>query len=276
MGNAARGRNTAVGASFRAADQNTRVAASALSGGFAYRLFFWLLRCARSSAAGWASTRSPADAVETGGIPYAAADAVGDAARAAGMEPWLCLVVGIPALLWAGYTGAKAATLIHGLVWDSRANRRQNPLVASLVFSGLMVVIAFTVFAIEWLRDITSLIGLLAAVLTIGPVAALWLWVSLQLPHGDATMKALIPGAVFVGVGLECLYIATAYFLEPNLERSTAVYGAAGATSVLLFWMYLGGRLVVSPILNSSLYHEQREKHVAADSVEWQDTIIRP
>ena len=52
------------------------------------------------------------EAVERGGIPGAFSNAVGDATRAAQSDSWWLLAVGIPLLLWAGFTGAKAAVLI--------------------------------------------------------------------------------------------------------------------------------------------------------------------
>ena len=45
----------------------------------------------------------------------------------------------------------------------------------------------------------------------------------------------------------------------PKLEKSTSLYGGLGATTTLLFFMYIVGSLVVAaPVLNSSLHHELR------------------
>ena len=51
------------------------------------------------------------------------------------------------------------------------------------------------------------------------------------------------------------------YFLGPKLEKSTSLYGALGAVTTLLFFMYIVGSLVVAaPVLNSSLHHELRKQ----------------
>ena len=43
----------------------------------------------------------------------------------------------------------------------------------------------------------------------------------------------------------------------PKLESSTSLYGSLGATTTLLFFVYMMGLLVVAaPVLNSSLYDE--------------------
>ena len=76
---------------------------------------------------------SAEDALATGGIPAAAAAAIGDAARDADTSRWWLLAVGLPALLWAGYTGTKATVLIHGLVWNDTPDKLGNMLKSSLV-----------------------------------------------------------------------------------------------------------------------------------------------
>jgi uncharacterized BrkB/YihY/UPF0761 family membrane protein len=89
------------------------------------------------------------------------------------------------------------------------------------------------------------------------PLAALWLWVSVHLPHRDAPWQALIPGALVVAIGFQVLHQVIAYLLVPKLEKSTSLYGDLGATTTFLFFMYMTAILVVTaPVLNSSLYDE--------------------
>jgi len=61
---------------------------------------------------------------------------MGDVARASKASAWWLLAIGVPLLLWAGYSGAKAMQLIHALVWNEPPPRTQ-PLKASLVFTGI-------------------------------------------------------------------------------------------------------------------------------------------
>ena len=100
--------------------------------------------------------------------------------------------------------------------------------------------------------------GVIAPVLTFAPLTGLWLWVSLQLPHRDAPWKALLPGALLVGIGFPVLHQLVLTFLVPKLDKSTSLYGSLGATTTVIFFIYLLATLVVTaPILNSSLYQEQ-------------------
>ena len=77
-----RPRHVAIAVPLRAVERNRRVAATVLAGGFAYRIFLWLLPFGLivGGGLGLADARSTEDAVEGGGIPAAVSNAVGDAA----------------------------------------------------------------------------------------------------------------------------------------------------------------------------------------------------
>ena len=253
-------RHVSLAVPFRAAERNRRVAASVLAGGIAYRLFLWLLPLGLilGGALGLMDADSTEEAIATGGLPAAVVDVIGDVARAAESDWWWLLGIGVPLLLWAGYTGAKAVQLIHSLVWDEPPPRT-NPLKSSLVFTGVLCAFMVAAGITWWLRDESALVGLLAAALATVPLAAFWLWASLRLPHRDASWRALLPGAILVAIGFQVLHVLIVEFLVPKLEKSTTLYGSLGAMTTLLFFMYLVGKLVVTaPILNSSLHHELR------------------
>ena len=199
-------------------------------------------------------------ALADGGISAGVVNAIGDAARSSNAAAWWMLAVGVPLLLWAGYTGAKAMQLIHALVWNEPPPRTA-PLKASQAFTsvctGFMIAVALT----WWLRDASWFVGLVAALIAIVPLAALWLWTSFWLPHGNASWKALLPGAILVAIGFQVLHVLVVEFIVPKLEKSTSHYGGLGVIATFLFFMYFAGRLVVTaPILNSSLHEELRKQ----------------
>ena len=196
------------------------------------------------------------DAIALGGVPAAIADVIGDIARASESDWWWLLGVGVPLLLWAGYSGAKAVQLIHSLVWDEPPPRIK-PLQSSLSFTGVLCALMAAVSLTWLLREEALSVGLLAATLSIVPLTGVWLWVSLHLPHGDARCHALLPGALVVAIGFQLLHGVIVNFLVPKLEKATTLYGSLGAMTTLLFFMYVVGRLVVTaPVLNSSLHAE--------------------
>jgi uncharacterized BrkB/YihY/UPF0761 family membrane protein len=64
-----------------------------------------------------------------------------------------------------------------------------------------------------------------------------------------------------VGVGFQVLHDLVLTFLVPKLEKSTSLYGGLGATTTVIFFIYLLATLVVTaPILNSSLSQELNRK----------------
>jgi len=101
--------------------------------------------------------------------------------------------------------------------------------------------------------------SLAASVLAGGVAYRLFLWVSLELPHGTASWKALLPGAFLVAVGFQVTHGLVVYLLGPKLEKSASLYGDLGVVATMLFFMWVVGRIVVTaPILNSALHDELR------------------
>jgi uncharacterized BrkB/YihY/UPF0761 family membrane protein len=261
-------RHVSLAVPLRAAERNRRVAASVLAGGLAYRLFLWLLPFGLivGGALGFLHANSTEKAVSRGGLPAAVSNAIGDVARSQHSNSWWLLAVGVPLLLWAGYAGAKAVQLVHSLVWE-QPPPKTKPLRASLAFTGMLCAVWAAVGLAWWLRDETWP-GVIVATLATAPLAGLWLWASLHLPHGDAPWQALLPGALLIAIGFQVIHELIVTFLVPKLEKSSSLYGSLGATTTLIFFIYLMATLVVaSPVLNSSLHYELRRTHdQAADA----------
>lgn len=250
-------RHVVLAVPIRAAERNRRVAASVLAGGLAYRLFLWLLPFGLivGGALGFLNSDSTERAAEGGGLPAAISDAIGDASRAAQTESWWLLTVGVALLVWAGYSGAKAVRLIHSLVWEEPPSR-SRPLLESLAFTGMLCAVWAEIALRWWVRDETGP-SLLVALLSVAPLAGLWLWVSLHLPHGDAPWQALLPGALVIAIGFQVLHEVVVIYLVPKLETSTSLYGSLGFATTIIFFVYLIATLVVAaPILNRSLHEE--------------------
>ena len=189
--------HASVAVPFRAMERNRGVAANVLAGGCAYRLSLWLLPFGLvvGGALGLADADSVEDAVASGGIAAAVVNMIGDIARAADTNSWWLLLVGVPLLLWEGYTGARALQLVHSLVWDEPPPRIR-PLSSSLAFSAGVCVFFAAVSLTWWLRDTAPLAQLGVLVLMVVPLAGLWLLVSLRLPHGSALVDGAPAGRV--------------------------------------------------------------------------------
>jgi uncharacterized BrkB/YihY/UPF0761 family membrane protein len=254
----ARTKDVSVAVPLRAVRRNSRVAATVLAGGVAYRLFLWLVPFSLvvGGLLGLGDANDLEEALSGGGLPAAVVNAIGDAARDAETNSWWLILVGVWLLLWAGYTGAKAIQLIHALVW-SDPPPKAKPLKNSLAFSATCIAFIAVGSLTWWFRDQAEVTQLLIAGVMVLPLAGIWLWVSLLLPHGQANWKSLLPGALFAAIAFQVLHGAVVYFLADKLEKSTSLYGALGIVTTVLFFMYLVGRIIVTaPIINSALHDE--------------------
>lgn len=242
---------------FRFAEGDKRVAAGVLAGGIAYRLFFWLIALAflLGGVFGFLDRSSVESAAAHSGLGVALADAVGDAARDSATARWWLLVIGGWLLLWSGYTGTKALVLVHATVWGVTPPRLGNPLVASLVFTGGALGYMAAMAAARWLRAEIDVLGLIVTLALVALPFAGWMLASRALPNRAETLLDLVPGALLVAVGVQALYLFTALFLGPKLSSATALYGAVGIATTILFWLFIVGRLVIAAaILNAATY----------------------
>lgn len=254
---------------FRAAERNRSIAASVLAGGIAYRLFLWLLPFGLivGGALGLGDAEGVESAAATGGLPAAVVNAIGDIAQAADSNAWWLLVTGVPLLLWEGYTGARALQLIHSLIWNEPPPR-MRPLPSSVAFSAGVCLFIAAILLSWWYRDATYARQVVVLAVMVAPLAGLWVWVSLRLPHGSASWRALLPGAFLVAVGFQVVHGMVVWLFGPKLEHAASLYGGLGVVATLLFFMWLVGRIVVTaPILNNSLHEELRE-HGAESELE--------
>jgi len=179
------------------------------------------------------------------------------------------LAVGCWLVLWTGYTCSKTLVLAHAAIWRVEPPRLGKPLRASLLFSGCTLGFIVAMGAARWVRGESEVGGLVSTILVIGVPFAIWLLVSRALPNGAQEWLELVPGAVVMGVGLQAMHLFTAYFLGPKLSSATQLYGLVGVVTTMLFWFYLGGRLIVA---SATLNAEVAETRAPKPSVALGDT----
>lgn len=254
----ARTSHRSVDAGFLAADRNKRVAAGVLAGGVAYRFFFWMLAISLlgNGALGFFDVRDIQDVLTEQGVDSAIVDTI-ETGQPSGSGRWWLVIVGIWLVLWTGYLGAKALMLVHATVWGVAAPRVRNVLIASLVFTGTVLLLIGAMSAARWVREESPTPGVVATFAVVVVPFAIWLMASRYLPHEDVGWMGLLPGAALVAVGLEGLHLFTVYFLGPKLANATELYGVLGVVSTTLFWLYIVGRLVVgAATINASVYEQ--------------------
>jgi uncharacterized BrkB/YihY/UPF0761 family membrane protein len=233
------------------------VAGKVLSAAIAYRLFLWILPLALTLAGvlGFLRDRrptQPSDVAGDLGLSAYVASSVADAASQAEKGRYLLLLIGLVGLWTASTAGAKTVIVVHSLVWGEPLPSVKGPR-AALGFLGFAVAAISITIGVRFAGSGVGRSGL-AEVVVLGSLGALWLAVSQYLPHGAATWRQLVPGAIVVGAGVALIHFLTSVYLIHRIAKSSELYGGLGAAAAILLWLYFVGRLLVlSAVVNAAL-----------------------
>jgi uncharacterized BrkB/YihY/UPF0761 family membrane protein len=252
-----RERRITVALGFAIADRSRQTAASVLAGALAFRFFLTLLPLTLVFVVGLGYLKdvggSPADAAKQFGIKGVLASTLNQSASFHDPGRTAVLLLGLFAVFSGARTAAATLRAIHALAWGIPVARWKKGGRAGLLFLAVVMVgFASAGLATRARTEAGVVIGFGASLVTASFVATLWVGVSLLLPHrDDADWKAMIPGAVLVGVGFALLQALTANLIGPKLSKDSSLYGSLGVAFVVLGWLYLVGRLLVAaPLLN--------------------------
>ena len=240
-------------------DHDAEVGGSIMAGALAYRLFIWLLPLALVAVAGLgiassAASRSPESAARSAGLAGLVSSSV--AAAADSPARWYAILIGIPILIYATRTVLRTLVVTHRLIWiDLRGAAPKPTIGATLRLLGALlgfVVSALASAARAWSPGSGVLVILLIPL----PFAALWLLVSVRLPHRTAPWQALVPGALAFGVGVQLLNVVIAYVIAPQAASKQGTYGSLGIAAALLLGLFLISRLITATaVLNAVLWN---------------------
>lgn len=248
-------------------DRDVEAGGGIIAGALAYRFFIWLLPLALVSVAGLGiasdvASQSPQETVRTLGISGFVSRSIVTSAE--GSARWYALLVGIPILVYATGSLLRALITAHRLLWqDVRGAAPKPTLGATLRLLVLLIGFSVVTALSGAVRASAPMPGILVTAGAILPYAGLWLLISLRLPHRGAEWRALVPGALAVGLGLELLHAFTAYVLEPYAVAKQGTYGALGAAAALLLGLFILCRLVVVGAVLSATLWERRERETA-------------
>lgn len=237
--------------------------ASLVAGGLAYRLFFWLVPFGlllASILSLWErdDPESFEDAARDFGLGAVAARAARDAIERESEARWYFLVAGLMLTFWFGIGVVRALRVAHYLAWRERPEKLPRPLVAGLFFTLLATVLIVASASTSWAREQLGAEGIGITLLAVVLYAGSALWMMSLLPHRDTPWTALIPGAVLIALGVQVLHLVVALYLAPKIGRSSQLYGSLGAATVVLLWLYINARLIVSAaFLNATLWERR-------------------
>jgi len=257
-----RRRHGSVDTVFEMVDRDAELGGGIIAGALAYRLFIWLLPLALVAVAGLgiaadAASKTPESAARSAGLAGLVSKSVASAATGPGR--WYALLVGVPILVYVTRGLLRALIGAHRLLWaDLRAAAPKPTMLGTLRLLALLLCFPVAVGIASALRARSGAGGLVVTLFVLLPYAAVWLLVTVRLPHRTAAWTALIPGALLFAVGLEALHVFGAYVLAPYAIAKQGTYGALGTAAVLLLALFLVSRLMVAAaVLNATLWERR-------------------
>lgn len=253
----ARTRHASVDFGLSLIERDSGIGGGLLAGALAYRLFVLLLPTALLLVSGLGVYAGSVDESTTQVAKKAGLHGlIGSqvAATASGRARWIIFILMVPAVLYATAKLYRALAIVHAIAWQgsgrgTRVTRRG----IGVLGAGLVTTILAAEIA-GWARRQDHWGGLLALLVYVLLMGGAWLFVSMQLPHGDAGRVALLPGALLFGVGLLFVNVFNVYVTTRLVEDRANTYGALGVATALLFSLVLVGRvMVVSAELNAAI-----------------------
>lgn len=257
---ASRSASRGVDTAFVTTDRDRTVGGNLLACAIAFRVFIWLLPFALVITAGLgflhASTSGdPQHLAEELGLGRSVIAVVGDSAEQAERSRYVMLGIALIGLYTAGSAGAKTTTAVYRLAWGLPPSRRRGGPLASLAFTGALLVIIGLGLLAQVLRERIPGLGLSATIIVAVIWTLAWWGLSAALPHRSARITALFPGAALMGAGTQALHLVTVYYLSRKIDSASELYGGLGVAATLLLGLYFFSRLVVaSALLNATVW----------------------
>lgn len=258
---------------FSAFERDSHIGGFLLAGAIAFRLFvfvlpMYLLALVIAGAIFAFNPKQTEDVANSAGMSKYLAGTIGDAAQTSHKSLWLLIPVTLYAMISAGRSVEKAIAAAHARAWDmALPKRKPHYVVLGVLGFGLAILAATRMISILRHGALVPVSMGLGASIYFG----LWLLASMVLPRRPGvSWVSLLPGAILMGVGTQCLYLFNVLYLNHKIQSASAAYGALGVAASALLWLYLLGRLMVaSPVLNATIwqrYHDPEGTLVPVDA----------
>jgi membrane protein len=237
-----------------------------LAGALAFRLFGALLPLALllAVAFGYAATverDAASEASQATGISEALLMEVATSSKLSSGTRWVVMAGAVLALLWAAIWAARAIRAVHNIAWTGGVERMGQPIRGALVLIGAIAAVGAVIGGANAAREQLGTVGLVIALGVTFAFFGIWLWMEWMLPHGEAPLRALIPGAILVAVGIQAVHLTTALFIGAKVARASATYGSLGVAFTVLAWLYILSRIIVASAMLNAARWERRVQH---------------
>jgi uncharacterized BrkB/YihY/UPF0761 family membrane protein len=231
-------------------------AGSVLGSALAFRLFLFFVPMLLFvvGLVGFVGRQIDESTVTDAGITGGLAVQINTALNQPNATRWSAVLLGFFGMATTGRTLSKVMVQVSCLTWRLPLRKASVKVVGGII--GLVVGIGIVSTFVNRIRHelgagVTS-VSFLAA---FAVYAIVWLFVAMLLPRGTTDPGALLPGTLLNAIVLTGLQVVSQVYLPGRFERASTLYGAVGATVVILGWFFIVGRAVVlSMALNAALY----------------------
>jgi uncharacterized BrkB/YihY/UPF0761 family membrane protein len=226
---------------------DVRLAGAVLSGGLAYRLFFWTLSLAVLAAGGLGFAAERTDVAAEGrrlSMGEEMTRAVADAARQSANGRWWLLLTGSGLVIWFAWSLMRSLRLAHAAAWGVPPGRAlPHPVRILGILSvpvALVAVTAVTGLVRHALGPLSGVAAFVVSTLALTALAALG---AARLPSPPGIpWSAHLPGAAALVLAVQAANLGAQVFLADRLASSEQLYGTLGLGATLLFALYLFAR----------------------------------
>ncbi len=196
--------------------------------------------------------------IDNMGLTGSAADTVRQMISTAESSRQAASIVGLGGLLWTGLGLVAAMQYAVNTPWQITGRGMKDKLSALLWLAGFGPLFLATFGIAVVLNFLPALLSPLGVVAGLALNTAMWLWTMKVLLHRKVGWRALLPGAILGGVGLEVLKLVGAVYVPRLVASASALYGSLGVVFAILAWMLFFGRLIVyASTLNVVLWEEE-------------------
>lgn len=267
-----RGNSKLIDSAFMIWERNRLLPASLLVGALASRIVIYLVPLFALVIFSFGlydfGSESAGEAARSAGMPGLFAEAAQDSTS---MDEGL-RIAAIVATAWATlYAANSLGRLVRrstALVWGVSYTKLERAWLLPFTVVGLTLLAwGFTSLSVtveEWNFDLWVGAAIFGAIV----LTCFWLVVSRRLPHSPDAKRwgDLVPGAIFMGLGVVGLRLALVIYFAPAVDSLSERYGSIGLGLVMLTWAYWLGMIVVgSAEINAALFASRRARAAATD-----------